>query len=106
MVRVCEHDRLAMPFDDIGTDHGYETNVRGMCIYLFERQLHIAVIVIIVHVVAPVMHGKEAPKTDLAVDALMFGKVFEKYRQLEELMQFSGAERHHSKQYVNAYLLH
>ncbi len=106
MIRIYGNDRLAMPFDDISTDHRYEANRRRMRVYLFKRQLHVAIIVIIVHVVTPVMHREEGPKAYFAIDTLMLGKVFKKYGQLEELMKFSGAERHQSKQYVNAYFLH
>jgi hypothetical protein len=34
---------------------------------LFKRQLHVLVVVIIIEIVAPIMHGKEVHEADIAV---------------------------------------
>ena len=43
----------------------------------FERELHILFIVVIIHIVAPVMHGKEVHETDILVQRLVLNIVTE-----------------------------
>jgi hypothetical protein len=52
----------------------------------FERQLAIFVVVIIINVVAPVMHGQEIDDANVAISLLMFNVMRNKGLQLKQLI--------------------
>lgn len=53
-----------------------------MRVELFEGQLHIAVIVIVVKIIAPIMHGKKIGKAYFIVALLMLGKMLKQHGEL------------------------
>lgn len=54
---------------------------------LLERQLHVLLVVIIIQILAPVMHGKEVRKADILIKRLVFGKVPDERREFQYLIQ-------------------
>lgn len=54
---------------------------------LLKRQLHVFLVVIIVNILAPVMHGKEIRKADILIQRLVFGKVPDERREFQHLIQ-------------------
>ena len=59
---------------------------------LLEWKLHILIVVIIVHVITPVMHGKEVQKADFMVQSFVLHKVPDQGRHLENLVQRSSVQ--------------
>ncbi len=63
-----------------------------MCFHLFEGQLHVLIVVVIVKVLPEVMHGKEVGESNLAVKRLVLGEMFEQQRHLVHLAQRSSVQ--------------
>ncbi len=73
-----------------------------MRVNLFEGQLHIPVVIIIVHIIAPIVHGQEINKAYAGVTLLMLGVMLKQNRQFEQLVQFGYISCQQHKQYVYA----
>lgn len=56
-------------------------------IYFFIGQLRIPVVIIVVEIRAPVMHGEKLDKADLAIPLAVFCKMRQHHRQFQQLIQ-------------------
>lgn len=56
-------------------------------IYLFIGQLRIPVVVIVIEIRAPVMHGEKLDKAYLTVPLAVFCKMRKHHRQFQQLVQ-------------------
>lgn len=57
-----------------------------MHVNLFKRELHITIIIIVVHIIAPIMHGQEINKAYASVTLFMLGVMLKQNRQFEQLV--------------------
>lgn len=68
-------------------DAGDRRMVHRLQVHLFIRQLHIAVVVLVIQVRTTVMHGQELKETYAFVQLMVFHIVAYQGRQLQELVQ-------------------
>lgn len=73
-----------------------------MYVNLFKGELHIAFIVIVVHIIPPIVHGQEINKAYTGITLFMLGVMLKQNRQLEQLVQFGYISCQQHKQYVYA----
>ena len=71
--------------------HHYDLRA-GVLLNILEGQLHIAVLVIVVDVLPPIMHGQEIKHADAIVALPVFEVMVNQHRQFEQLAQACGAE--------------
>lgn len=71
---------------------GDENKAGRVRFYLFERQLHILFVVIVVDVLSEVMHGEEVGESNFPVERLVLGKMFEQQRHPVHLAQRSSIQ--------------
>lgn len=60
---------------------------------LFERKLHIAVLVVVIGILSPVMHGKEIYETNGRIDLRMLGEVIYQRRDFQQFFERSVEEK-------------
>lgn len=75
-----------------------EKESRLLQVNLFERQLHVFFIVVVVHVIAPIMHREKIKETDFLIQRFVFGEMLHKRRQLENLAQRGCVKNHNDHQ--------
>lgn len=80
--------------------------MRYMVIHFFKRQLHIAIIIRIVNIVAPIMHGQKIDKAEISIIVLMFFKVLEQNRQFEQLYKKAIVQANQKYKYVYGQFFH
>ena len=64
----------------------------------FERQLHVPLMIRVILIIARIMHDEEFGKGQLRVESLVFFKMREEYRQLQELAEFGGGKKIHRQE--------
>ena len=52
-------------------------------IYILERQLHVAVLVIVIDILPPIMHGKKLKHSDAVIPLPVFHIMHYQYREFE-----------------------
>ncbi len=72
----------------------------------FIRQLHVAVIILVVQVSAPIVHGKKLYKPNTLIQLVMLHEMSHQYRNLQKLVQGSVVQQQNEKQYVQAPFFH
>ncbi|WP_170164442.1 hypothetical protein [Sinomicrobium pectinilyticum] len=86
---MCEGIRTAICPD------GNKNYLRSTVIYFFERELHIPVIVIIVHILPPIMHGKKVNEMEVTPQIfLMFHIVLEQDGNFKQLLKKASVYIH------------
>ncbi len=77
-----------------------------MVIHFFKRQLHIAIVVRIVNIVTPIMHGQKIDKAEVPIIVLVFFKVLKQNRQFEQLYKKAIVQANQKYEYVYGQFFH
>ena len=75
-------------------------------IKFLERQLHVAIVVLIVIIVTPIMPGEERSEVDRGISSVVFNEVSVQYRHLDQLIQGGCFPDHKHRQQNGQYAFH
>lgn len=65
----------------------YKYKMRHVVVNIFKRKLPVSLIIRIIDVFTPVMHGKEISKRNVGIAVQVFYIVFNKYGHLKQLLK-------------------
>lgn len=77
-----------------------------MNIHCFIGQLHIAVVIIVIIILAPVVHAQEVHYTQMAVPVVMLLVVHYQCWQFQQLIESSMMKYKNKQQYVGSSFFH
>lgn len=72
--------------------------MNGFDVDTFKRKLIVPVIVVVIQISPPIMHGKKLSEPHLAVQLLMFLVMLNEHRKLCQLSQYTGISSELKKQ--------
>ncbi|GEM_PF-1330806 len=77
-----------------------------MVIHFFKRQLHIAIVVSIVNIVTPIMHGQKIDKAKATVISLVFFEMLKQNGHFEQLHKEAIVQANQQYEYVYSQFFH
>ncbi len=74
---------------------GYEKGGENIDIIFFEGKLHVLLIIIIVEILSPIVHGEVFQHAYLRVERPVFLKMLEQFGQFDQLYHVGGLTNKH-----------